>query len=80
MGFFNFFKRQKPNPKAKPYPARTIGYTGHASKAITGKDTTSFATIDRIASEIAMLSYGIYNSKTKRKSLQTPTTKRIKKT
>lgn len=65
MGFFKFLKRQNPNPKAKPYPVKTR-YV-NISKGYSGKDTTSFATIDRIASELAMLSYGIYDAKTHKK-------------
>ena len=63
MGFFSFLKRTNPNPKAQERP-RDISDYRHASAKLTGRDSTSFATIDRIASEFAGLSYGIYNKRT----------------
>ena len=65
MGFFSFLKRTNPNPKAQERP-RDISDYRHASAKLTGRDSTSFATIERIASEFAGLSYGIYNKRTNR--------------
>ena len=63
MGFFSIFKRSNPNPKAQERPQDLRDFR-HASAKLTGRDSTSFATIDRIAGEFAGLSYGIYNKRT----------------
>lgn len=66
MNIFNFLKRNKPNQKAKNRPQFVRDYS-HASISLTGSDSTSFTAIDRIASEFASLSYGIYKRRSKEK-------------
>lgn len=61
MAIFNFKKRKNPNPQAKEKPRELLDY--RASNSFYTQDSTSFAVIDRIATEFAMLSYGVYNSK-----------------
>lgn len=63
MSIFNVFnKRKNPNPQAVNKPER-VRDSRPASSYKTSQDSTSFSVIDRIASEFAMLSYGVYDSK-----------------
>ena len=61
-----FKKRNNPNPKAESRPQGIVDY-GYSS---VGTNGNVFAKIDRIASQVAMLSYGIYSgSGSERKQL-----------
>lgn len=65
MGFFtNIFKRN--NPKAEQRPAIAGDFIPISTSRFS-IDGTSFACIDRIASEFAQLGYGVYDRKTRQK-------------
>lgn len=65
MGFFtNIFKRN--NPKAESRPAIAGDFIPISTSRFS-IDGTSFACIDRIASEFAQLGYGVYDRKTRQK-------------
>lgn len=55
-----FKKRNNPNPKAENKPSDVFDF-GYSSSPVTGTNGNVFAKIDRIASQVAMLSYGIYS-------------------
>lgn len=63
--FTRFFKRNVNEEAANP-PSFAGGYTPFVWNHIK-QDGTSFACMDRIASELANLNYGIYDAKTRQK-------------
>ena len=70
MSFLDkIFKRNNKNAQSRPerardyYPSSTVNF---------GKDGTSFACIDRIATEFAQLGYGVYDKKTRQKLTRNP--------
>ena len=70
MSIFDVFKRTK-NKKAVEQPETVRDYY-HSSLRLTTSDGTSFACIDRIASEFAALNYAVYDTKTKQRIKKHP--------
>ena len=66
-----FFKKRKINKNASVQPRIITDYYSAFSK-VKGIDGTAFACIDRIASEFALLNYGIYKTSDKQKETKHP--------
>lgn len=65
------FSKRKINKNASNQPRFVKGYYDN-STIFQGSEGTAFACIDRIASEFAMLNYGIYNQSDKQKTKKHP--------
>lgn len=64
MIFNRFFVKRKKQEQTRP--ERAADYRV-ASAAVTGIDSTTFNCIDRIASQMAMLNFGVYSRRTRQK-------------
>lgn len=67
MGIFNFRKRKKTNEIKTRSVDSLIGYGQSFFNSLQGMDGTTFSCIDKIASSVASLSYGVYDKNTKQK-------------
>ena len=61
---FSLFRRKQHKTTARPDFAPEFT---HLSGTVTGQDGTSFACMDRIATEFALLNFAVYDAKTRRK-------------